>query len=358
MADVRTMRLLAAVAGCGRRLRAKQKTGQEACPTVGQASWPVQALFRSLLALGLLFPMLSCVGSRSVLMDHDGAIDDYVALVMLLNTEDRRLRGVTISFGNSYPDAAVEATRGILTAYRVSAPVGVFAPFERGRNEFPAEWRRTSAAIKDIPAFRGAEAGPAKAAGDVLRRALEGGGIRKLEVLVTGPLTNLAAALKGREQGVRHIRRLVVMGGALRVAGNAPDGAAEYNMFVDPEAADYVFSLAGIGLRIELIPLDATNYLPVTRQFVERLLASPKAPAQQAGQILSLGVDDHHYLWDGAAALALARPQLFTFVPLRLKVTPEGRTVESQDGHGPIQVALGIQPGARPMEEVLAILER
>ena len=96
---------------------------------------------------------------------------------------------------------------------------------------------------------------------------------------------------------------------------------------------------------------------------MDRPLASSKPPAQQAGQILSLAgtaalADSHYFLWDGAAALALLRPELFSFVPLRLKVTPDGRTVESPDGHGPIQVALGIQSGVRPLEEVVAILER
>jgi purine nucleosidase len=316
-------------------------------------------VFPALLVL-IAMAATACRQRRTVVMDHDGAIDDYVALVMLLNSPDRRLQGVTISFGNSYPEAAVETTRRILLSYGQQPRVGVYRPEQRGRNEFPPAWRKASAAVSGLAGLEPAGRETARDAATMLRHLLDRGGLHSLDVLVTGPLTNIAAVLQPRENMLQRIRRMVVMGGAVRVPGNAPGGRAEYNMFIDPEAADYVFSLTRRGLRVELIALDATNYLPVKAPFLEKLRAQQTRSARQAAEILSLAgpslEQPGYYLWDAAAALALLRPETFVFSELRLHVLPDGRTVESPEGHGPVHVALGITPGSDPLEEVIAIL--
>jgi inosine-uridine nucleoside N-ribohydrolase len=320
-----------------------------------------------LAALGAMLLVASGCARRGVILDHDGGIDDYVAMVMVLASGERDVRGVTVEFGDSYPDQAVEATDRVLAQYGARVPVGECGPALRGKNEFPAAWRARSAAVAKLPAF----AGPARTqraddAVAMLRRALAAQRLGTVDVLATGPLTNIAAVLHASPELVGRIGRLVIMGGAIRVAGNAP-GGGEYNIYVDPEAAEFVFSLAGRGLRIELAPLDATNQLPVTLAFLERLLASSATPARQAGQILNLARDEiasgtegrpQYYLWDGGAALALLRPDLFSFATLRLQVTPEGRTIEAANGHGPIRVALGARQEARPMEQVFGLLSR
>src|SRR5204862_2007119 len=76
-----------------------------------------------------------------------------------------------------------------------------------------------------------------------------------------GPLTNLALALKRGAARLRLARRIVVMGGAVSVPGNVTP-AAEFNFYVDPEAAAAVFNA---GLPIALIPLDVTRQVLLTR---------------------------------------------------------------------------------------------
>lgn len=306
---------------------------------------------------------LTAASSRggTVIVDHDGAIDDYVALLMVLRSTERRLAGVTISFGNSHREEAREATERILAAYDRAVPVGVHADNLRGKNQFPPEWRRSANGVQQL---FGRPARPLASADatDLLRRLLSSAGPGGVEVLATGPLSNLAAAVRGRETLIRRMNRLVVMGGAVGVPGNAPGGVAEYNFHVDPEAADYVCSLARRGLRIELVPLDATNHLPIGRPFVERLLSLPEGPGRQAGQLLSLAKTaldpgEAYYLWDAAAALVLLRSDLFTYETLHLKVTPEGGTVVARDGRGPIRVAMRPRSGVRAVEEVVTLLK-
>jgi purine nucleosidase len=327
---------------------------------------PLRRAFLATLLSGALLGTPGCRHSRKVIVDHDGAIDDYVALVMVLSAPDRRIEGVTISFGNSYPPAAVETTRRILLSHGRQPHVGVYRPEQRGKNEFPPEWRKASAAVDQIPGLEAARRESARDAVTMLRHLLNAEGLHNIDVLVTGPLTNVANALRVRTSLVQKIRRLVVMGGAVRVPGNAPGGLAEYNFYVDPEAAEYILSLVPAGLRLELIPLDATAALPVTPQFLDRLRSGNTVSLRQAAAMLALAAPPpssqasgppSYFLWDGAAALALLKPEVFAFQDLKLKILPEGRTVEAPDGYGPVRVALGVSPGARPLDEVVAILE-
>jgi purine nucleosidase len=313
------------------------------------------------LLLALLLASPACRHRRTIAVDHDGAIDDYLALLLVLNAPDRRLLGVTISFGNAYPESAVEATRRLLITYGRQPLVGVYRPGQRGKNEFPPDWRRTSAGVAELATLKPAGRVSARDSVTMLRHLLDRGSLHNIDVLVTGPLTNLAAVLHRRESALQRIRRLVVMGGAVRVPGNAP-GGAEYNFFVDPEAAEYVLSLTRRGLRLELVPLDTTRNFPVTAPFLERLRSSSAAAARRAAEILSLAGPSLHepgyYLWDAAAALALLRPELFTFQDLRLRMASGGRIVEGSEGAGPIHVATGMRPGVDPLAEVVAMLER
>ncbi|HYM09244.1 MAG TPA: nucleoside hydrolase, partial [Bryobacterales bacterium] len=125
-----------------------------------------------LAALGAMLLVASGCARRGVILDHDGGIDDYVAMVMVLASGERDVRGVTIAFGDSYPDQAVDATERLLAHYGARVPVGECGPALRGKNEFPAAWRARSAAVAKLPAF--ARQGASRQTGDavaVLRRA-------------------------------------------------------------------------------------------------------------------------------------------------------------------------------------------
>jgi inosine-uridine nucleoside N-ribohydrolase len=92
----------------------------------------------------------------------------------------------------------------------------------------------------------------------------------ELVVVALGPLTNLALALQ-RDRGVlSRVGRIVVMGGAVAVPGNVTPGA-EFNFYVDPEAAAAVFEA---GLPIDLVPLDVTHQVVLPQAELARRLAA------------------------------------------------------------------------------------
>lgn len=184
---------------------------------------------------------------RILLIDTDTASDDAVALIMALRAPDVRVVAITTVAGNVGVDQATQ--NALYTAELCGSSVPVYAgaakPLVRAHRS--ADWFHGRDGLGDHgyrPARRTVEASHAV---DAMLEAIERhSGL----VLVTlGPLTNLALALERRPSIVSQISRCVVMGGAPCCEGNVTP-AAEFNMWVDPEAARSVLRSR---LPIELI---------------------------------------------------------------------------------------------------------
>ena len=168
-------------------------------------------------------------------------------------------------------------------------------------------------------------------------------------ILATGPLTNIADALKLDPAIAKNIERIYVMGGAVRVKGNVEqkghDGTAEWNFFNEPRAAAEVIHS---GIPITLVPLDATKTVPSTRGFVDRLRAQPSAASRLAAQSLDLVLDrvvsGVIIFWDPLTAAVLLDRDVVTIESLKVRVLAsgpsQGRTVEHPDGVS-IEAAVG-----------------
>lgn len=131
-----------------------------------------------------------------------------------------------------------------------------------------------------------------------------------------GPLTNVGLALRMEPRIAGRVKRLVMMGGGFFEGGNITP-AAEFNIFVDPEAARDIFAS---GMPITMIPLDLTHRLLTRRQRVERLRGLGTRPAIALAEMLDFfeRFDVEKYgsdggpLHDPAVIAWLIRPQLFS----------------------------------------------
>jgi len=124
------------------------------------------------------------------------------------------------------------------------------------------------------------------------------------------------------------------MGGAFRVPGNLGDGGAfktdnttaEWNFFVDPEAAARVFR-AGVPLRV--VPLDATSRVKLDLSFLERYRKAAKGPLaamvvrvlEGEKEMIQQGI---FFAWDPLAAAALLAPGVATWTPVHVTVRLTG----------------------------------
>jgi purine nucleosidase len=308
-------------------------------------------MFRNLL-LGAVIPSVVIAAALpSVIVDHDGDVDDLIALSLLLRSGKVQVRAVAVCPGNSYLDPATRATQRFLDRLGATG-IPIAQGHSEGVNPFPAQWRSDAAQVLEIPFLKGAattsSANPvvAEDAPHHLARVLSAGG--PYTILETGPMTNLAGALKVHPSIQRHIARIYAMGGAVRVKGNVEqpghDGSAEWNVFNEPGAADAVIRS---GIPITLVALDATNHVPLTAAFLDRLAAHPAAAAQIAAQSWRLVVKqlggEPYYFWDTLTAAALLEPSLVRTERLKIRVitsgASQGRTVEDARGTA-IDVAL------------------
>ncbi len=185
--------------------------------------------------------------SRMFLIDTDTASDDAVALMMALRDPEIEVAAITVVSGNVPVDQGVRnaLTTVELCDSRVPVHRGAEAPLERPATY--AEFFHGADGMGDMnyPAPRGQAAG-SEAVDALIDAVAAHPGL----VLVTlGPLTNVARAVQRAPEIVGAISRCVVMGGAACTVGNNTP-AAEFNLYVDPEAARIVFHS---GLPIELV---------------------------------------------------------------------------------------------------------
>jgi purine nucleosidase len=171
-------------------------------------------------------------------------------------------------------------------------------------------------------------------------------------VLATGPLSNVAAALRINPQVAQRIDWLYVMGGAFDVPGNlfgstteGFDNTQEVNLWIDPDAADSVFATMPFG-RVRIVPLDATDNAMITQAYIDRLGAAARTVEARLVHAIVTQPDmpplielDIMFWWDALAAASLVlgpRDALVRYEPRKVDVVLDGassgRTIDGPDG--------------------------
>ena len=317
-----------------------------------------RAAARFIFFIGLAAGLAGCTSQRpqpapvDVIVDHDGGVDDLVAISLLMQSPGVHVRAITICPADSFLEPATKATQ--LFVDRLGGRnITIAQGHAEGTNRFPDQWRGDASHVLEIPALAGSRPPSpnpivAEDAPHHLLSLLSG--TRAFTILETGPLTNIADALALNPSIAKNITRIYVMGGAVRVKGNVEhaghDGSAEWNIFNQPQAAADVIRS---GVPITLIPLDATNRVPLRKAFLDRLKTQPSIASQLASQAWGAtynfqqqGVTPY-YFWDTLTAAAMLDRSIVTLENLRISVATagasQGRT--SEDTHGSlVEVAL------------------
>lgn len=258
------------------------------------------------------------MSKQLVLMDHDGGVDDYLATMLLMTMDQIECLGVVVTPADCYIQPALSATRKILDLMSCSH-VQVAESTVRGINPFPRLYRRDSFIVDHLPILNQhdtirtplvAQTGQEFMV-QVLRDAPQ-----RVTLMVTGPLTTVAAALDIAPEIEAKIERIVWMGGALNVLGNVEksleagqDGSAEWNVYWDPLAAERIWRSQ---IAIIMCPLDLTNNVPVTSELVYRMGKQRGYPLSDlAGQCYALVIPQDYYFWDVLATAYLAHPEFY-----------------------------------------------
>lgn len=275
-----------------------------------------------------------------IIIDCDPGHDDALAIALALARPELRLLGVTTVAGNA-PLAAT--TRNAL---RVLALIGrPDVPVAAGADKPLVRELETAPVVHGVSGLDGAHL-PEPAGESVAEPAVAFLRAAILEspdpvtLVPTGPLTNIATLLLAFPEVIARIDRICLMGGAIGEGNWTP--AAEFNMWVDPEAARIVFRS---GIAISMMGLDVTHQARFSGADIERLEAVGTRTARVFGDLLRYFVRFHaqRYGWDGApihdavAVAHLAVPGLVTTAAYRVDVESgggltRGRTVVDTRG--------------------------
>jgi inosine-uridine nucleoside N-ribohydrolase len=195
-----------------------------------------------------------------------------------------------------------------------------------GSHTFPDEWREgvDQGSQLDLPPTD-RTAADATAVELIARLGAEH---PDLVILATGPLTNLADALRAAPELGKQLEPVYVMGGAIHVPGNlvccgAPEDndVAEWNIYVDPLAAQIVVDS---GVRPFLVSLDATNQVPLTPAFAARAMERSDSPAARlVAELFAANpfmTDGASFLWDPLAAEVAAGYPVGSFTTAAIDV--------------------------------------
>ena len=265
-----------------------------------------------------------------VLVDCDPGHDDAIALMLALASPEVEVLGVTTVAGTGTLDRTTANALRILE-FLGRTELGVAAGADRPlvRDLYTAPHVHGTDGLAGLPLPPPVTRPLGAHAVDLLaERLLAAPG--PVTLLPLGPLTNVALLLALRPQAAARIGRIVLMGGAI-AAGNTST-AAEFNVYVDPEAAQRVFSS---GIDVTMVGLDVTEKAVVGPEHVEAFRALGRVRAAAAGVFEHFlgrsggwGVAVH----DALAVAAVVRPELLTTVHRNVVVEcgseyTRGRTV-------------------------------
>jgi purine nucleosidase len=264
--------------------------------------------------------------ARKVIIDTDPGQDDAVALLLALaSPEEITVLGITCVAGN-VPLSLTQRNARIICEVAGRPDVAVFA----GRD---APLSRPLVTAEEVHGKTGLD-GPelfepkmplqAQNGVDFIIETLRREPAGSVTLCPLGPLSNIAAAFQAAPDIVDRVQEIVLMGGAYFEVGNVTP-AAEFNIYVDPEAAEIVLKS---GVQITMMPLDVTHKALTTRPRIEALRGIDNRVGHFTAEMLDFfeRFDMEKYgsdggpLHDPCVIAYLIRPDLFTGRQINVEV--------------------------------------
>lgn len=224
---------------------------------------------------------LSASTPLKVIFDTDFSVppqDDGMALALALKSPELQILGVTTVAGNDTMQRATsDALRELEIAGRTDIPVyrGANRPWMHEKSEWATtvhgKWWSDEPPPTPPGGFAKRKPENESAMEYIIRTVNANPG--QITIIAIGPLTNIAMAIRQEPGFAQKVRSLAIMGGA--IASLADGGGnitpnAEFNIWVDPEAAQVVFRS---GIPIALTPLNVTRKTNFTKEYFDKIIA-------------------------------------------------------------------------------------
>lgn len=258
---------------------------------------------------------------RPIIIDTDPGIDDALAILLALASPELDLRALVSVAGNVRLELT---TRNALKLRELGKRPGL--PVYAGCDK-PIARDLVTGSVHGTTGMDGANLpapkGKAEARNGVdwLVETLSKAAPQSQTLVPIGPLTNIATAFRRAPGIAAALREVVIMGGATPKIGGNMSPHAEFNIHVDPEAADFVF---GLGLPVTLVPLDLSYQMVATLERIERFAAIPGPIGKAVAGMLRFYHDGDDHLHDPLTVAWLLKPELFSGKRAAIRVETRG----------------------------------
>ncbi len=288
---------------------------------------------------------------HKIILDCDPGHDDAIALLLAAHHPDIDLLAITTVAGNqSVEKTTLNALKICSLANIRHIPVakGMDRPLVRPARHAPNIHGESGMDGPNVPE-PDIEVVPEHAVDVLIKFLLQSDG--DITLVPTGPLTNIATAIRTEPAIVPKIKAISLMGGAIGLGNTTP--AAEFNIWCDPEAAAIVF---GCGRPITMAPLEVTHQALATEEVLQRLREAQRPVASFAADLLNFFADSYKQVFgfpsppvhDPCAVAAVIDPSIVKtkLMHVAIETTSEltaGRTV--CDVYGKMGKAAHVQVG-------------
>jgi inosine-uridine nucleoside N-ribohydrolase len=289
-------------------------------------------------------------GPFRVIIDTDPGVDDALALLLAMRSPELTIEAITPVAGNVPLELTLpNALRLVEIAGRTDIPVAAGAKAPLMRRLVTATYAHGENGLGGAVFPEPTTKPVAEPAAEYIRRI-----VRKypheVTLITLGPLTNIAAALNSDPELAGMVRGLTMMGGSLSGGNITP--AAEFNIYVDPEAARIVFQS---GIPITMVGLDVTRKTSLTDEHV-RVLEAAQNPASQAAAKIGRNAINHNRergflvgpnMHDSLAVAAFLDPTILKWQDYYVDVETTGELTAGETlGYSPVAGDLKRRPDA------------
>ncbi|AJF73023.1 ribonucleoside hydrolase [Raoultella ornithinolytica] len=264
-----------------------------------------------------------------IILDCDPGHDDAIAIVLALASPELDVKAITSSAGNQTPEKTLRNVLRMLTLLqRQDIPVAGGARKPLMRELIIADNVHGESGL-DGPALPEPDFAPQNCTAVELMAKTLRESPQPVTIVATGPQTNVALLLNGHPELRDKIARIVMMGGAMVLGNWQP--AAEFNIYVDPEAAEIVFQS---GIPVVMAGLDVTHRAQIHDMDIERFRQVGNPVATIVAELLDFFMEYHKDakwgftgapLHDPCTIAWLLKPELFTCVERWVGVETQGK---------------------------------
>jgi inosine-uridine nucleoside N-ribohydrolase len=265
---------------------------------------------------------------KRLILDCDPGHDDAIAILLAARDPAVDLLAVTTVAGNQTLDkTSYNALRVLTLARRYDVPVAAGCARPLRRRLVTAGKVHGDSGLDGADLPEPAMELDGRHAADLIVEMAESSR-EDITIVATGPLTNVATALMRRPSLGERIEQVVWMGGSCGEGNVTP--AAEFNAYVDPEAADVVFHS---GMRLTMVGLDVTHQALYLEEDIDVIRGLKNSVAEVVADLLSFFVGTYRSVFgfpgcplhDPCALAGALHPNMVKCVPMRVEVETRGQ---------------------------------